>query len=148
MALPRSGRRTSSSSRLSTASIRRWGSARDADPETVSHADGSAIRHTKRVRKAISSNGSVEEGRVSFPAVSALMETRDESLIKTFVECKDKVHCPNCNALGTLSPVGKASSVGFRKWKCGARVGESGYKRTCAQVVVFGGALGARNPRA
>ena len=58
------------------------------------------------------------------------------------------MRCPNCNALGTLSPVGKAGFAGFRRWKCGARAGESGCKRTCAQVVVFGDALGAGSPRA
>ena len=70
------------------------------------------------------------------------------ALIKTLIEGKHKVRCPSCNALNTLSPVSKAGSAGFRRWKCGARVGEPECKKTCAQVVVFGGALGAGNPRA
>ena len=67
---------------------------------------------------------------MGLPTVSALMETSDEDLIMTLVEGKNKVRCTNCNALGTLSPVGKTGSAGFRSWKCGARVGESGCKRT------------------
>ena len=148
MALLRSGRRTSVSSGLSSASVQSWKSARAASPNIQSSAEGSMIRHTKRVRKALSSEGSVEEGRSSFPTVRALMDASDEALKKILIEGKHKVRCPFCNALGTLSPVGKAGSAGFRRWKCGARVGEHGCRKTCAQVIVFGDVLGAGNPRA
>ena len=57
------------------------------------------------------------------------------------------MRCLKCNVLGTLSPVGKAGPAGTYRWKCEARVGEPGCKKTCAQVVVFASALGARNPR-
>ena len=76
-----------------------------------------------------------------------MMEANDEALKKTLVEGKHKMHCPSCNALNTLSPVGKASFAIFRGWKCEARVGEFGYRKACAQVVVFEGALGAGNPK-
>ena len=76
------------------------------------------------------------------------MEAGDEALKKTLIEGNHKVRCPSCNAPNTLSPVGKAGSAGFRRWKCGARVGESGCRKTCARVIVFGDALGAGNPRA
>ena len=146
MTLHRSGGRISVNSGLSAVTIQSWKSARGADPEVGSCADGSEIRHTKRVRKALSSDSSVQEGRVNFPTVSALMEASDEALKKTLDEGKHKVRCPSCNALNTLSPVGKAGSAGFRRWKCVARVCESGCKKICAQVVVFGGAPGAGNP--
>ena len=116
MALLRSGRRTSSSSSLSTASIRSWKSASDADPETASHADGLAIRHTKRVRKTLSSNGSVEEGRVSFLTVSTLMEASDEALIrpssKVRIRCIVLIatHLVRCHRLA--SPAMRASADG------------------------------------
>ena len=89
-------------------------------PKKVSHADGPAIRHTKRVRKALPSNSSVEEGRSCFPTVCALTETSDEALIKTLVEGENKVCYPNCNALGALSPVGKVGSAGFRRRSVGS----------------------------
>ena len=130
MALLRSGRRTSASSGLSAVSIQSWKTARGAGLDTGSHENGSVIRHTKRVRKALSSNGGVVERRMSFPTVRALMEASDEALIMTLIEGKNKVRCPSCNALGTLSPVGKAVSAGFRRWKCGIRIGESGCRRT------------------
>lgn len=55
------------------------------------------------------------------------------------------MRCPSCNSLGTLSPVGKAGTAGFRRWKCGGNTGGSGCKVTCSQVIVFGCAIGADN---
>ena len=73
MALLRSGRGTSVSSGLSAVSIQRWKSASGAGQEIGSCADGIMIRRTKRVRKSLSSDSSIEEGRVGFPIVSALL---------------------------------------------------------------------------
>ena len=67
-----------------------------------------------------------------------LIDSSAEALKKTLIEGKQKVRYPSCNALNTLSPVGKARSAGLRRWKCGARIGESGCRKTCAQVIVFG----------
>ena len=148
MALLRSGCRASVVPGLSAVSIQSWKSARGADLEVGSCADGSLIRHIKSVRKTLSSNSSVEEGRASFPTVSTIREASDEALKKTLIEGKRKVRCPSCNALNTLSPVGMAGIAGFCRWKCGTRVGEPGCRKTCTQVVVFGSALGAGSPRA
>lgn len=76
------------------------------------------------------------------------MEASDEALKKIIIEGRHEVRSPSCNAPSTFPPVGNAGSAGFRRWECGARVGEPECKRTRAQVVVFDGTLDAGNPRA
>ena len=137
MALLRSGRRTSISSGSSIVSFQSYETARSAGQEDAPTTNGLTIQCRKRARKALSINSDAKEGRACFPAASTLIKNSDEDLKKILIEGKSSVRCLKCNALGTLSPVGKAGPAGTYRWKCGARAGEPGCKKTCAQVVVL-----------
>ena len=147
MALLRSGCRTNESSGSSSASFQSCEMPRCAGPELTPTTDGLIIHNRKRVRKALSTDGCAEVGTTCFPTAGELLKKSDEELKKILLEGMSKVRCPRCNALASLSPVGKAGPASTCRWKCGARVGEPGCKMTCAQVVVFARALGAGKSR-
>lgn len=136
------------SSGLSSTSFQSFRSAMATTAEKkTQNEDDFNIIHRKRVRTSSSSEASIREVRPTLPTFGTLINLNDESLKKVLINGKQKVRCPSCNALGTMSSVGKAGSTGFRRWKCGARSSETGCRKTCSQIIIFGCALGAGNPK-
>lgn len=115
--------------------------------ETFSSDDDFITTTRKRVRTALSARESVNKVCYNMPSLSALMKSSDEELKNIIINGRSRIRCPNCNAIDSMLPVGKAGSAGYRRWKCGARIGEDGCRTTCAQIVAFGSALGAGNPK-
>ena len=109
--------------------------------------DGFVTTSGRRVKTTPLLQKSTDKVRSSLLTIGELIRSSDSDLKKILVKGKSKVRCFSCNALGSLSPVGKAGATGYRRWKCGARPGEAGCKMTCAQVIVFASAFGAGKPK-